>query len=58
MPFTIEQLERAYPWHCAALDKKQIALPRIADEDYKAVVGDLAIGDDGLIYVFTGKEWI
>lgn len=34
----------------------QIPIPRMA-ELKQPVIGDMAIGEDGLIYVWTGERW-
>ena len=56
MAMAIEQLHQQFPWHCNTLDEQQVAISRISDLSCPSA-GDLAIGNDGLIYLFDGQNW-
>jgi hypothetical protein len=56
MAQTLESLEAQFPWHFRTLKEKGIAVPKIKDIP-NPLTGDLALGDDGLVYLFDGKGW-
>lgn len=47
MSQTIESFVREWPWHCGVLDEQNLPTE----------IADLAIGKDGWIDLFDGKDW-
>ena len=58
MAQTIESLERRFPWSFKVLRDKGIPMLLAHRADLTNLqIGDLALGDDGLVYEWDGGEW-
>jgi hypothetical protein len=56
MSQTIKQLEERFPWQLSVLRDNGIVMGKISDIT-EPQMGDMALGEDGLVYCFVGGDW-